>query len=75
MSREQKKKVSLTVQKRDGTTEPFDQEKMARAVSCAGTPFVMALDIAKVITNNKELAQKNVVNSAELTISYPRITK
>ena len=66
MSREQKKKVSLTVQKRDGKTEPFDQEKMARAVSRAGTPFVMALDIAKTITNNKELAQKNVVNSAEL---------
>jgi transcriptional repressor NrdR len=39
---------------------------MARAVSHAGTPFVMALDIAKTITNNKELAQKNVVNSAEL---------
>ena len=39
---------------------------MARAVSRAGTPFVMALDIAKTITNNKELAQKNVVNSAEL---------
>ena len=66
MSREQKKKVSLTVQKRDGKTEPFDQEKMVRAVSHAGTPFVMALDIAKAITNNKELAQKNVVNSAEL---------
>ena len=61
-----KKKVSLTVQKRDGKIEPFDQEKMARAVSRAGTPFVMALDIAKTITNNKELAQKNVVNSAEL---------
>lgn len=66
MSREQKKKVSLTVEKIDGKTEPFDQEKMARAVSRAGTPFVMALDIAKTITNNKELAQKNVVNSAEL---------
>ena len=29
MSREQKKEVSLTVQKRDGKTEPFDQKKMA----------------------------------------------
>ena len=27
MSREQKKKVSLTVEKRDGKTEPFDQKR------------------------------------------------
>jgi hypothetical protein len=27
--------------------EPFDQEKMARAVGRAGTPFAMALDISK----------------------------
>ncbi len=66
MSREQKKKVSLTVQKRDGNTEPFDQEKMARAVSRAGTPFVMALDIAKTIKTNKDLIQKNIVSSDEL---------
>jgi hypothetical protein len=39
-------------------TEPFDQEKMTRAVSRAGTQFVMALDIAKTITNNKEFGSK-----------------
>jgi hypothetical protein len=50
---------TYNVQKRDGNTEPFDQEKMARAVSRAGTPFVMALDIAKTIKTNKDLIQKN----------------
>ena len=56
----------INCSKKNGNTEPFDQEKMTRAVSRAGTPFVMALDIAKTITNNIELAQKNVINSAEL---------
>jgi transcriptional regulator NrdR family protein len=45
MSKKKEEKLSLIVQKKDGNTEPFDQEKMARAVSRAGTPFVMALDI------------------------------
>jgi transcriptional regulator NrdR family protein len=65
MSKEQEDKLSLTVQKRNGNLEPFDQEKMARAVSRAGTPFVMALDIAKTIKNNKELVQKNMVSSGK----------
>ena len=39
---------------------------MARAVSRAGTPFVMALDISKTIKNNKDLIQKNMVSSDEL---------
>jgi transcriptional repressor NrdR len=66
MSNKKEEKLSLTVQKRDGNTEPFDQEKMARAVSRAGTPFVMALDISKTIKNNKDLIQKNMVSSDEL---------
>jgi hypothetical protein len=34
------------VQKRNGRLEPFDENKMSIAVSRAGTPFVMARDIA-----------------------------
>lgn len=34
------------VQKRNGRLEPFDDNKMSIAVSRAGTPFVMARDIA-----------------------------
>ena len=66
MSEKKEEKLSLTIQKRDGNTEPFDQEKMARAISRAGTPFVMALDIAKTIKTNKDLIQKNIVSSDEL---------
>jgi 2-phosphoglycerate kinase len=64
--KEKEEKLSLIVQKRDGNTEPFDQEKMARAVSRAGTPFAMALDTSKTIRNNKDLIQKNKVSSDEL---------
>lgn len=34
------------VEKRNGRLEPFDVDKMSRAVSRAGTPFVMARDIS-----------------------------
>jgi transcriptional regulator NrdR family protein len=66
MSKKKEEKLSLIVQKRDGNTEPFDQEKMARAVSRAGTPFAIALDISKTINNDKDLIQKNMVSSDEL---------
>lgn len=39
------------VKKRDGRVEPFDIDKMTRAISRAGIPFVMAKDISAAISN------------------------
>ena len=45
----------LTVEKRSGNTESFDEEKLVRGISRAGTPFMLAKDISKSIT--KKLAE------------------
>ena len=42
----------LTVQKRNGRFEPFNEEKMIRSINRAGTPFLIAKDISKLARNN-----------------------
>ena len=42
---------ALTVEKRSGNSEKFDEEKLVRGISRAGTPFMLAKDISKSITN------------------------
>jgi len=41
----------LTVEKRSGNSEKFDEEKLVRGISRAGTPFILAKDISKSIIN------------------------
>ena len=45
----------LMVGKRSGNSEKFDEEKLVRGISRAGTPFLLAKDISKSITS--KLAQ------------------
>ena len=50
--KEFKKKIAIiTVEKKNGKIESFDEDKLARSVSRAGTPFLMAKDIAQSINN------------------------
>src|SRR4029079_7930243 len=37
----------LIVEKRSGNSEKFDEEKLVRGISRAGTPFLIATDISK----------------------------
>lgn len=39
----------LTVEKRGGNSEKFNEEKLIRGISRAGTPFMLAKDISKSI--------------------------
>jgi 2-phosphoglycerate kinase len=57
---------NLMVKKRSGRIEPFDSEKMARAVSRAGVPYAVALEIAKSVKNSSYLANKEQVSSVTL---------
>jgi transcriptional regulator NrdR family protein len=41
--------LNINVEKRNGSLEAFDEEKLVRGVSCSGTPFMMAKDIAESI--------------------------
>ena len=41
----------LTVEKRSGNSEKFDEEKLVRGISRAGTPFLIAKDISKSLTS------------------------
>ena len=41
----------LTVEKRSGNSEKFSEEKLVRGISRAGTPFMLAKDISKSITD------------------------
>ena len=41
----------LTVEKRSGNSEKFNEEKLTRGISRAGTPFMLAKDISKSITS------------------------
>lgn len=57
---------NLMVKKRSGRLEPFDSEKMARAVSRAGVPYAVALEVAKSVKNDQYLADKDQVSSLTL---------
>ncbi len=58
--------AKIMVKKRSGRLEPFDGEKMASAVSRAGVPYAMALEIAKAVSNNESLTDKEQVRSITL---------
>ena len=55
------------VRKRNGKLEPFDVDKMTRAISRAGTPFVMSRDISKSIGSS--LLSKDTISSDDITYS------
>lgn len=59
-------KKLLMVKKRSGRLEPFDSRKMARAVSRAGVPYAMALEITRTVKNHESLASKEQVSSITL---------
>lgn len=41
----------LVVRRTSGRTEKFNKDKMAQTVSRSGTPFLMARDVAKMVSN------------------------
>ena len=41
----------LIIEKRSGNSEKFEEEKLVRGISRAGTPFMLAKDISKSIIN------------------------
>jgi hypothetical protein len=60
--------VNISVEKRNGSHESFNEDKLARGVSRSGTPFMMAKDIAKSIY--KKIKENNSNNN---TISSNQI--
>lgn len=56
--------TALVVKKKSGRLEAFDNRKMARAVSRAGTPYALALEIARVIKSSESLSGAGQVSSA-----------
>ena len=65
--RDQHRERHFTVQKRNGRLEPFNEEKMARSVSRAGTPFLIAKDISKLVKNElDENYDNSIISSNEL---------
>jgi len=44
----------LIVEKRSGNSEKFEEEKLVRGISRAGTPFMLAKEISKSIINKLE---------------------
>ncbi len=65
MNGNESEQLNINVEKRNGSLESFDEEKLAIGVSRSGTPFMMAKDIAKSIhTKIKE----NNNNSNNYTI-------
>ena len=57
LSENDQEQVKINVEKRNGSQETFDEDKLARGVSRSGTPFMMAKDIAKSI--HKKLREKS----------------
>ena len=53
--------VNINVEKRNGSHESFNEDKLARGVSRSGTPFMMAKDIAKSIY--KKIKENNSNNN------------
>jgi hypothetical protein len=51
--------TEIMVKNRSERPGPFDVEKKARAISRAGVPYSLVLEIAKAIRNNKSLAYKS----------------
>lgn len=59
--------VNINVEKRNGSYEIFDKDKLARGVSRSGTPFMMAKDIAESIHNRlKENTNNNTIRSSKI---------
>jgi len=50
----------LTVEKRSGNSEKFDEEKLVRGISRAGTPFLIAKDISKSLIS--KLAENPLID-------------
>ena len=44
----------LIVEKRSGNSEKFEEEKLVRGISRAGTPFMLAKDVSKSIISKLE---------------------
>ena len=62
-----KEEGQLTVKKRNGRLEPFNDEKMARSVSRTGTPFLIAKDISRLVKNKlDENYDNSIISSNEL---------
>jgi transcriptional regulator NrdR family protein len=53
-SQNQRSLSELIVEKRSGNSEKFEEEKLVRGISRAGTPFMLAKDISKSIINKLE---------------------
>ena len=67
MKKAVEKEGQLTVKKRNGRLEPFNKEKMARSVSRAGTPFLIAKDISRLVKNKlDENYDNSIISSNEL---------
>lgn len=54
------------VKKKSGRLEAFSSRKMARAVSRAGTPYVLALEITRTIKGSKALSDRDQISSLTL---------
>jgi len=50
-SQNQRSLSELIVEKRSGNSEKFEEEKLVRGISRAGTPFMLTKDISKSIIN------------------------
>ena len=57
---------ALTVEKRSGNSEKFDEEKLVRGISKAGTPFLLAKDNSKSITSKLMCHDNNFLRSIKL---------
>ncbi len=67
MNDDNQEQVKFSVEKRNGRSEAFDEDKLARGVSRSGTPFVMAKDIAKSIHKKlEEKTKNNAVRSVDI---------
>jgi len=56
----------LIVEKRSGNSEKFEEEKLVRGISRAGTPFMLAKDISKSIINKRKSAIDNFIYSSKI---------
>jgi transcriptional repressor NrdR len=62
-----KESIEITVEKKNGRIESFNEDKLARSVSRAGTPFLMAKDIARAINNKlKEKAGSHSISYIDI---------
>ena len=50
-AKKRSKPRKLVVRRTSGRKEKFDKDKMAQTVSRSGTPFLMARDVAKTVSN------------------------